>query len=288
MPGLNETKASIASIENTQKITRAMYLVSASKSKKARGIYEHTLPYFHQIAITLSEILAETLPFHTPFLQPSPYPADRGKLFLVLAGDKGLAGGYNHNIIEMLNSVADKKADTLWIAGLTGRSRIMNKGFKVAPDFGYQIMNPTLHRAREVMEKVVETYLTGAYHQVHIVFTEMINPLNLVPVSAQLLPLKPEDFTHRSPEARKYEKAIYEPGRTEVFNHLVPHYVKGIIYSAFVEAYTSEQHARMYAMDNATKSAGDMIGQLSLSYNRARQAQITQEITEIVSGIPND
>lgn len=288
MPGLNETKASILSIQNTQKITRAMYLVSASKSKRARRMYEQTLPYFRQIAVTLSEILVETVPFSTPFLSGFPYSAQKGNLYLVLAGDKGLAGGYNHNLIELLENTVDKNADTLWVAGFTGRSRIASKGYKVASEFDYPVMNPSLFRAREVMEQLVEAYLTAAYRQVHIVFTEMINPLNLKPTIAQLLPLKPEDLTHRSPDADLYKKAEYEPGRTVVFDHLVPHYIKGIIYGAFVEAYTSEQNARMYAMDNATKSAGDMIGQLSLRYNRARQAQITQEITEIVGGIPNE
>lgn len=288
MPGLNETKASIASIKSTQKITRAMYLVSASKSKKARTLYERTLPYFRQIAVTLSEILAETEPFETPYLRSTSLPDSQGDLYLVLAGDKGLAGGYNHNIIDLLDSTVNKSADTLWVAGFTGRSRISAKGYHVSQEFSVPVMNPDLHRARDVAEKVVEAYLSGAYKQVHVLFTEMINPLTLKPKVAQLLPLKPEDLTQRSPATASYEKAVYEPGRRAVFNHLVPHYIKGILYGAFVEAYTSEQHARMYAMDNATKSANDMIGQLSLKYNRARQAQITQEISEIVGGIPSE
>lgn len=288
MPGINETKDSIASIKSTRKITRAMYLVSASKSKKARTLYERTLPYFQQITATLSEIIAETEPFDTPFFHAGSLSAGKGNLYIVLSGDKGLAGGYIHNLIELLEQRIDKAAATLWVAGITGRNRIAGKGYQVSPDFTYPVADPDLFRAREISEAIVKSYLNRSFKHVYLVFTEMINPLNLKPNMARLLPFRPGDFMRQFPEAESNRKTVYEPNPKAVFEHLAPYYIKGVIYSALMSAYTSEQHARMYAMDNATKSANDLIEELSLRYNRARQAQITQEINEIVGGIPSE
>jgi len=296
MSKLHEIQSRIAGVTSTKKITRAMYLISASKSQKARMQLEGTLPYFNQVLYTLSEILAFTDKIDTPYIDGSGIASIEGRdnLYLVLGSDKGMAGGYNHNIISVLNERVDKAAATMMVAGILGRGSVQRAGFKVDTTFHCPVMNPSLYRAREIAELLMAKFISHECRQVYIVYTEMISPLKQEPVIARLLPLHPEEFHKTAVEIRAasqyapYDQIKYEPSPRHVFNHLVSHYLKGIIYSAFVEAFTSELNARMYAMDNATKSADEMIGRFSLIRNRARQAVITQEISEIVGGIPSD
>lgn len=294
MSRLHEIQSRIGSIKSTKKITRAMYLISASKSQKAKSQLEGTLPYFKQIASTLAEIMVSTgvsRIIDTPFIGYDKATEGKCNLYFVMGGDKGMAGGYSHNIINLLNAKVDKETAKLVVAGMHGRSQISREGFNVDKKYRPPVMSPSVYRARDAAELIVEAYLSHRYREIYIVYTQMITPIKQEPVMVRLLPLSPEEFlekTEISTTPSEYHTIKYEPSAREVFDHLVPHYLKGIIYGAYVEAYTSEQHARMYAMDNATKSADDMISRLSLRYNRARQSQITQEINEIVGGIPND
>lgn len=286
MSRLQEIKSRIGSVKSTKKITRAMYLISASKSQKAKVQLEGTLPYFTQIATTMREILMNKSNIDTPYIGHAKATEGKGNLYVVLGSDKGMAGGYMHNIINLLDEKINKDTSSLLVAGFLGRSLIRRQGYRVDKDYRYPVMNPSVYRAREIAELVVEKYLSNQYREVHIVYTAMITPLKQEPVTAQLLPLKVEKLPETQAAPAQYNTIKYEPSAHEVFDHLVPHYLKGMIYGAFVEAFTSEQHARMYAMDNATKNADEMISSLSLRYNRARQAEITQEINEIVGGIP--
>ncbi len=287
MPSLNETKASIESVTGTQKITRAMYLMSASKSKKARRQYERSLPYFNQVAVTLSEILQETEPFESVYLNGFKNQSEK-KLFLILSADRGLSGGYLHNIIDLMENNVDRTKDECFVAGFTGRAQITAKRFPVAKDFIYPVMEAGLYRTREVGGKLLDAYGTGKYASINMIYSQMVNALTIVPKAVQLLPLKPDDLSGRELPVNRVSvaSARFEPGPAEVFGQLVPSYIKGVVYGAFVDAYTSEQNARMVAMDNSTKNAADMLARLRLTYNRVRQAGITQEINEIVGGIP--
>jgi F-type H+-transporting ATPase subunit gamma len=294
MSRLHEIRSHIAGVTSTKKITRAMYLISASKSQKARAQLEKTLPYFNLVLHTLSEILSFAGKIDTPYIGENAAAKGKGNLYLVLGGDKGMAGGYNHNLINLLHEHVDKASATMLVAGILGRGLVERSGYKVDLSFRCPVMNPTLYRAGEVADLLIEKYNSQEYREIYIVYTEMITPLKQEPVIARLLPLHPEEFHKTADELHghlafsPYDSIMYEPSAHDVFDHLVPHYLKGIIYAAFVEAFTSEQQARMYAMDNATKSATDMIGRLSLVHNRARQAVITQEISEIVGGIPTE
>jgi F-type H+-transporting ATPase subunit gamma len=182
-----------------------------------------------------------------------------------------------------------------WVAGLLGRGQISRLGYNVKQTFHYPVMNPTVFRAQAITGEIVEAYLAGRFKAVYIVYTEMLSTIKQEPRITELLPLQVEDFTAAErDEARATAAALksggavtFEPDPAAVFDHLVPYYIKGMVYSALVDSYASEQCARMYAMDNATKSADKTIQALSVQYNRARQADITQEITEIVSGIPD-
>ncbi|MDR1193503.1 MAG: ATP synthase F1 subunit gamma [Peptococcaceae bacterium] len=291
MSNLHEIQDRINSVKSTRKITRAMYLIAASKSQKAKAQLASTLPYFLEVASTLSEILAASAFIDTHFLagREKRGASEKGGLYVVFGGDKGMAGGYNQRVIALMRERVDKASATVLAAGMTGKVRLSREGYRVDPDFFYPIMNPSIYRSRSIAGLVAERYLTGQYKEVGLIYTSVVSPIKQTPVFARLLPLHPEEFAEIGgvrPEAAKYNIIKYEPSAREVFDHLVPHYLNGIIYSALVEAYVSEQLARIYAMDNATKSADDMMASLALRFNRARQAKITQEISEIVGGIP--
>lgn len=289
MPNLNEIKNRIVSIKNTKKITRAMYLISVSKSKKAKAQLIATRPYFNQVRETLFGIINSTgKNVMSPFLGHISHGRSKKKLVLVFSGDKGMAGGYNHNIIELLDNRVDKKNSTLLVAGYMGRQQIAKKNFDVDKNFSYSVMNPNVYRAREIAEKCVSLYLNEGYSEVYMVYTKMITPIKQEPDIIKILPLSADQFVMENSENKSKKNFVYEPNAIAVFDHLTPHYLKGIIYSALVEAFSSEQHARTYAMDNSTRSAEEMIAKLSLLHNRARQAKITQEINEIIGGIPTE
>lgn len=287
MASLHEIKGRIGNINATKKITRAMYLISASKSQKAKGQLERSFPYFQQIRATMSEILSSEEDHTIPYLTPpegAVKPEHRPNLYVVLAGDKGMAGGYNHNIVDLVERCADRERDELIVIGAVGRSRLRQLGYRFDLNLDIPVVDPDLHRARDLMELVLEEYDSGRYREVYVVYTEMITPLKQVPTSLQLLPLETERI-HRDVVSSQ-DSPEYYPSPGEVFRGLVPHYLLGMLYSALVESFASEQHARMFAMDGATKSADETIAQLSIAYNRARQARITQELNEIIGGIP--
>lgn len=293
MANLHEIKARIGNVNATKKITRAMYLISASKSQKAKGQLESVSPYFQHVTETMTAILSASEQLDTPYISYEQQSDDASDidLYLVLGGDKGMAGGYNHNILEFLASHARKEKDEVLVAGFISRMQIRQEGYKLGGELDVPVMNPNLYRARDVAELVVEKYRSGRYRAIYVIYTKMISALKQEPDILPLLPLDIAKFQAQDKPkvpGQMEEEIEYRPSAREVFDNLVPHYLKGVVYGTFVEAFASEQHARMYAMDGATKNANDTIAQLSISYNRARQAKITQELTEIVGGIPQE
>ena len=291
MANLHEIKARIANVNATKKITRAMYLISASKSQKSKSQLENSFPYFQQITATLAEILACSDTLDTPYIAFANHseepPPDRD-LYVVMGADKGMAGGYSHNLLAKVEAHARKDRDQLLVAGYMSRVQLRQQGFVVEENPAYPVMNPNVYRAREVAEHVAKQYLLGRFRAVYLIYTEMVTSLKQVPLRLQLLPLNVAALCEHAPAPAHTKEIEYLPSAREVFDHLVPYYLKGILYSAFVEAFASEQHARMYAMDGATKSANETVDKLSIRYNRARQAKITQELTEIIGGIPEN
>ena len=166
-----------------------------------------------------------------------------------------------------------------------GRKYFTKKNVRIDMEFLYTAQDPSMWRARNIAETLVDLYRKEKLDEIYIIYTKMVTPLKAEPEIIQILPLKRQSFEEMNVELEKYHKiADYSPSPKVVMDHLVPNYVKGLIYGALVESFSSEQNARMMAMQGATESAKDMIRELSLLYNRARQAAITQEITEIVSG----
>lgn len=293
MASMREIKLRIKSIKETRQITKAMKLISAAKLKKARQQLEQTLPYFNKVKCTIGDILMHSGTIENIYFDIRKDKADKNVGFIILTGDKGLAGGYNHNIIKLAEEKMETAANpVLFVAGHMGRNYFSRRNLNVLRDFDYPVQNPTVYRAREIADLILEQFRNGQLDEVYLIFTQMVSTIKLLPQTIKLLPLDPEslaaDVSYGAVcELRTIkidEMFSYEPSVQAVFDVLIPKYVKGIIYGALVEAFTSEQSARMTAMDNATANADDMLQYLNLFYNRARQAAITQEISEIVGG----
>ncbi len=285
---MREIKSHIKSINQMRQITKAMKLISTSKLKKARVQLEETLPYFNKVKETIADILEHSGDVESKFFDLRNKKEGKKKAYIILSGDKGLAGGYNSNIIKLAEKAIGKDKDNavLLVAGISGRAYFVRKNYNVHTQFDYAVQNPTVYRAREIADIILDMYNKQEVDEVHIIFTEMVSAITLQPKALQLLPIEIGALREeiKDIEIKIDEKVEYEPSPSDVLDVLIPKYIKGIMYGAFVEAFTSEQNARMTAMDNATKNADEMLQKLNLYYNRARQAAITQEISEIVGG----
>jgi F-type H+-transporting ATPase subunit gamma len=207
---------------------------------------------------------------------------------VVITSDKGLAGGYNANIFRQVNQLCAKvKNPILILIGTIGYRYFIHSPWLILENFSFRSRLPDMDDAQEIAEYIFSQYLWGMFNEVHIVYTHMFSSIKLLPRERQLLPLdeeKMQEEFEQSGHKRVELQFEYLPSREEVFDTLVPLYVKGIIYGSLVEAYASEQSARMSAMDEASKSAEEMLTDLQIHYNRVRQASITQEMTEIIGG----
>lgn len=295
MPNIREIHERIESIRQILKITNAMYLISSSKLKKARKAYEDTSPYFKKLQETLSDILVHTPETRQRFFDKrANIPIEKRKMgYIIITADKGLCGSYNHNVLKQAEVELKKAFENncyLFILGQVGRLYFQRRNndidhSSIDGEFIYTTQNPTLFRAREIAETILEKFVKKELDEVYLIYTGMDGKNNFEPKTVQILPFKRIHFgLDKDGRLKKLPKAEFIPSSKEVMNYLIPNYVKGLIYGAMVEAFCCEQQARMTAMDAATSSAKDMIKDLSLMYNRARQAAITQEITEVVSG----
>ncbi len=295
MPNIREIRERIDSIQQILKITNAMYLISSSKLKKARKNLDATAPYFNRLQETLSDILV-----HTPetrqkyFDKRSDIPENEHKKgYVVITADKGLCGSYNHNVLKHSEAELAKAVENhcyLFVMGQVGRMYFQRRNnaadhSSIDSEFLYTTQNPTLYRARDIAELILNKFENRELDEVYLIYTYMDSSGEFVPKTVQLLPFKRIHFgLDKDGQMKRLPKAEFVPSSKEVMDYLIPNYVKGVIYGAMVEAFCCEQQARMTAMDAATTSARKMIKELSLLYNRARQAAITQEITEVVSG----
>ncbi len=290
MAQISEIKGRIRSIKDTKQITKAMKLISAAKLKRARRQLDHALPYFEKVRSTMVDILMHSGDIKNNFFDLRDEKKGKKKAYLVLTGDKGLAGGYNHNMIKMVEEHLERDRDALlFVAGNVGKYHFSKNKYNVYMEFDYPVQNPTVYRAREIAELILKLFTEGVFDEMYLAFTYMRSTVSIEPQVIKLLPLElyalKEDMKIAENIEDKVDNIIvYDPSPQEVLDILVGKYVKGVVYGAFVEAFTSEQSARMTAMDSATANADDMLAGLSLSYNRARQAKITQELSEIVGG----
>ena len=284
MPSSKLLKERIESIQDTMKITNAMYLISSSKLRKARKNYQNVSPYFNRMRDTISRVVP-----HLPEEPVHPFFHERNianpkRAYIVLTADKGMAGAYNQNIIKFLKENADEN-DRFYVIGQTGYRALYHKDPRLVEDFHYSATEPTLQRARDITVDAIDDFKTGKLDEIYLIYTRIENALTSEPTMVRLLPL---DRAHLQPAPKglgdpKGEVEMF-PSAWTVFEQTAPIYMHGMIFGAMTESFCAEQSARMTAMDSATKSANDMIRELQLEYNRTRQGSITQEITEIIGG----
>jgi F-type H+-transporting ATPase subunit gamma len=274
-------------IRQTLQVTKAMDLISTAKLRKGRRVLEDTEPFFTRIQKSMFDIISGAGQVESDFFRAGGDVSSRTAVIAVTS-DKGLAGGYNANIFRQVAALCQKvKNPVLILIGAIGYRYFINTPYLILENFSFRSRLPELDDAQEIAEYIISQYLWGMFDEIHIVYTHMYSSIKLLPTEQQILPLSmekmQEDFTQNG--GKRVELHFeYLPSKDVVFDALVPLYIKGIIYGALVESYVSEQSARMAAMDEASKSAEDMLGSLQIHYNRARQAGITQEMTEIIGG----
>ena len=289
MANAREIQSRIKSVQDTMKITNAMYMMSSSKMKKAKKVLEDTEPYFYNMQAAIARILRHIPDIQHPFfsvrhLVPQ---QERKTGIIVVTGDKGMAGAYNHNITKLTDEFMEKTPGyhKLYVLGMVGRQYYEKKSADVDGSFRYTVQKPTMHRARLISEEIVRAFLDRELDEVHIIYTQMQNAAVMEPVDMQLLPLKKASFSPAQiPVGAPQEEIEMFPSADVVLDTMIPNYLTGVIYGCLVEAYASENNARMTAMQSSTDSAKKMLQDLSIQFNRARQAAITQEITEVISG----
>ena len=273
-----EIKNRIRSMESTKQITKAMEMVAASKLRKAQTQVQNSRPYFEILYQTIKDIVSSNQDFSSPYLVQRPI---KKTAYIVIAGDRGLAGGYNSNILKLVMSeIAGKDTVVFPIGRKTVDYFAANKTPVLTSTYA-AAENVSLGDCFSIAKGLCKRYLIGEFDEIRIAYTDFVSVLSQHPVSLRLLPLvrDPEDK-----QTAKESDILYEPDSVEVFDTIVPEYLGGIVYGALCESRAAEQAARRTAMDSATQNAEDMIADLSLKFNRARQAAITQEITEIIAG----
>ena len=287
MASIKEIRTHIKSVEQTLKITNAMFLISSSNLQKARKQLTDVEPYFQKIGTTISDILHHSPEInHVFFDKRTHIPPEKRKIgYIVITGDKGLAGAYNHNILKLAEEKLRQSPNTsLFVVGQVGRSYFMEHGIPIDVEFLYTAQNPNVGRARDMAETMLELFRREQLDEVYVIFTRMVNSFQMEPTIHKLLPLDPDAFPQEEETSSYNRDVAYVPSVKAVMDRLVPGYVKGDLFGALVQSYCSEQNARMTAMKSSSDNARAMLQNLNLSYNRARQAAITQEITEIVAG----
>lgn len=288
MANAREIQGRMKSIKDTMKITNAMYMVSSSKLQKARRDLKNTEPFFYLIQDSLAKILDAAPEAGNRFFDTRDFKSKKDKTvgYLVITADKGLAGAYNHNVIKLAEKLAEnEEKGMLFLVGQLGRHYFESKSIPIDYNFNYTAQNPTMNRARHIAGVLSKLFLQNKIDEVYVVYTRMVNSMTVEATSQKILPLEKGSIKMQENElVEKYENAAFLPDAQTVFNKIVPDYLTGFIFGALVESYCSEHNARMMAMQTATDSAKEMIRDLSIQFNRARQAAITQEITEVVGG----
>ena len=287
MANIREIQSRINSVKDTMKITNAMYMISSSKLTQARKKLADTEPYFYALQGEISRILRH-LPelHHSYFNKRENIPAEERKIgSIVITADKGLAGAYNQNAIRQAQQLLTAHGDAaLYVVGEYGRRWFAQRGIAIEESFHYTAQNPTLDRARHIAELLLERFDAGEISAVWVIYTDMKNGLEAVVRQERILPMHREHF-HAAAAAAAGDKAYeFVPSAGAVLDNAARSCLTGYIYSALVDSFCGEQSARMTAMNAADQNAEELLKDLSVQFNRARQAAITQEITEVSAG----
>jgi F-type H+-transporting ATPase subunit gamma len=283
-----EIRGKIKSFENTKKITKAMELVSASKMRKAQDRMRHARPYADKIRNITANLSQANPEYHSPFMRRTDAPKNIG--FIVVTTDKGLCGGLNTNV---LRAVTNKMREVQGAGGAVQAVAIGNKGLGFLNRIGAPVVShvtqlgdrPQLEKLIGPVKVMLDAFTEGKLDAVYLCYTKFINTMKQEPMVEQLLPLDGSRLTQTAEEKKQYGwDYLYEPDAASVIDDLTTRYIEALVYQAVAENMASEQSARMVAMKAATDNAGNLIGELKLVYNKTRQAAITKELSEIVSG----
>ncbi|MEW6624179.1 MAG: ATP synthase F1 subunit gamma [Bacillota bacterium] len=287
MAGMRDLKRRIRSNKSIQKITRAMKMVSAAKLRKAQSAVASARPYSLKLESIMGRLVQGLGSFTHPLLEER---TEGTTAYVVIAADRGLCAGYNQNVLRLAREkiMADGENASIIIVGRKAREFFLRRGYKIDEEYVDFGDLPDFIQARELARELMGMFTRGNYKKMILVYTEFRSVISYKPKVVPLLPIAPQT-AEQSAEEVKAQRAeeieyIYEPGPEEMLGTLLPRYVETLIYRAVLEAKASEHGARMTAMASATDNAGELIEKLTLSYNRARQAAITTEISEIVGG----
>ena len=279
--GMQDIKRRIRSVTSTEHITNAMKLVSAGKLRKAKAIFEKTNENSHYITHTIAEI------FNSSQDIPPEYLAGNREIkttcYIIVTSCRGLCGGFNSNVLKEAQREidADWEKPVIFAIGSKGKEYFEKRGYEIYSDYLAPPENISFLETREMSVPIIEMYNRGEIDEVVLIYTSFISSMEQEVKNVTLLPFEIE----KDPDIMRNAKPVeYEPSVEAVFNYLVPKYVEMMIYGAVVESATCEHAARRMAMENATDNAREMLDKLSLTYNRARQSAITDEIIEIVAG----
>ena len=273
-----EIKNRIRSMESTKQITKAMEMVAASKLRRAQAQVLNSRPYFEILYSTINDIVDSNRDFSSPYLTNR---AVKKTAYVVIAGDRGLAGGYNSNILKLCHGEMTGKEVTVLPIGKKAVDFFKSKKMPILSENYLEAEDVSVGDCFSIAKMLCKGYLAGEYDEIKVGYTNFVSVLSQTPATLKLLPLLRQS-TGR--EGSNPTDILYEPDPIEVFDAIIPEYLGGILYGALCESRAAEQAARRTAMDSATQNAEEMIADLSLQFNRARQAAITQEITEIVAG----
>ncbi|MFQ7574857.1 MAG: ATP synthase F1 subunit gamma [Lachnospira sp.] len=277
MASMRDIKRRRDSIQSTGQITKAMKLVSTVKLQRAKGKAENTKPYFDLMYKTVSNILAKSANINHRYLKPG---VSNKKAVIAITANRGLAGGYNNNIVKLVTGSISQQDAVIYTIGRKGAEVFKRKGYDIKADYSDVIDEPLYTDAREIAEEVLRSFTDGEVGEIYIAYTSFKNTVVHEPKLIRLLPVSADEIEKDGDST----PMNYEPNEEEALDMIIPKYVCSIIYGALIESVASENGARMQAMDSATSNAEDMISSLSVKFNRARQASITQELTEIISG----
>lgn len=288
MASMRDIKRRKESVQSTGQITKAMKLVSSVKLQKAKVGAEVSKPYFDTMYETVAGMIAKSGQMSHPFLQKS---RSEKKAVILISSNRGLAGGYNSNVVKLVTKDERFAPDNtvIYAVGTKGRDSLARQGYEVAEDYSEAINEPIYSDATEIGKEVLSKFVQGEIGEIYLGYTIFKNTVVQIPALMKLLPIDADDIVSDAEDVEenpldRITLMNYEPEPEEALNAIVPKYINSLIFGGLVEAHASENGARMQAMDSATSNAEEMISDLSLKYNRARQASITQELTEIIAG----
>ena len=288
MAGTKEIKTHIESVQETRKITNAMYLIASTKLRKARSELDNTRPYFHALRGEIKRIFRTAGDVDSHYFYPpkGEHTLEGTYGCLVITADKGLAGAFNQNAIRVAQELLERHPDTkLFVVGEYGRRFFDQRKIPIEHSFLYTAQNPTMARAREISALLLDGFDRGELKEIYLIYTDMESAMSAQARSTRLLPFHRTHFAGApAGEGAMTERFEFYPDVGTVLNSIMRSYVTGFIYSALIDSFCCEQNARMTAMDSANQNAEKLLEELSRRYNQVRQSAITQEITEVSAG----